>query len=396
MQFTSRIDKVDKNHYRIVVNLGHDPTDRRYKKKQKDVHGTKAEAELVLQSWIEELQQAPKTLSSQTIGQFLMHWVDTIAKPELERNTYDSYRWELEKHIVPSLGHIPLCEIAPIHVQTFYSYKAEAGRLDGKGGLSNRTITYHHAILNQALASAKVLKLIEENPCDVVKPPRDKRNASEKIGVVLTKDELGSVLIRLRGHRDYALIYAAAFTGMRQSELLGLQWDDILWDTKQIRVRKAMHRHRSGEYEHRARTKNKTSSRIIKVTDDLMVVLREHRKEQMQALLAAGSDRSSNLVFPDLDGSPQNRLNVYHRFRNIITKLGHKGMRFHDLRHTHATILLASGVMINVVSKRLGHANVDTTLGIYAHVLPEFENNAADTFADLVVTKATEAASKTY
>lgn len=385
MPYTSRIDKIKPGHYRIVINLGRDPTTGTYKKKRKDVHGTREEAEEIMRALIAELESPQKPPSEQPLGDYLLHWVDTIAKPNLERNTYESYRWEIEKHIIPSLGHIPLCALEPFHVQTFYSYKAEAGRLKGKGGLSNRTLNYLHSILRQALDKAVDLELISKNPCDKIKPPRDKQAKVRKM-VVLSKEELKKFLASCRDHQDYALIYVAAYTGMRQSELLGLQWDDILWQEKAIQVRNALHLLDDGTFEHRPRTKTETSSRIIPVSDGVLAVLKEHRKSQAEAKLASGGSYKNelSLVFPDEKGKPQDRRNVYHRFENLAAKLGHKGMRFHDLRHTHATILLADGEMINAVSQRLGHANVSTTLEIYGHVLPKKAEETAKRFERLL------------
>jgi integrase len=385
MPYTSRIDTIGPRHYRIVINLGRDPQTGKYKKKRKDVHGTRQEAEAVRDKLIAELENPQKPPSEQPLGEYLLYWIDTIARPDLEKNTYESYRWRIEKHINPSLGHIPLCALEPIHIQTFYSYKAEAGRLKGEGGLSNRSIVYLHAILKEALDKAVDLDLIPKNPCEKVKPPRDKKRKARDM-VILSKQELREFLAGCKGHRDYALIFTAAYTGMRQSELLGLQWDDILWQEKAIRVKKALHRLDDGTYEHRDRTKNETSSRVIKVTDEVLAVLKEHKKRQLELQLASGGKYKNelNLVFTTPEGTPEDRTNVYHRFANLAAKLGHEGMRFHDLRHTHATILLSEGEMVNAVSERLGHADEATTLRIYAHVLPSKAEETAERFARLL------------
>jgi len=385
MRYTSNIRKIDKNHYRLTVNFGFDQNAGKYKKKQRDIRGTKPEAEAALQAWLNELQQGPDKESRQPLSEYLLHWINNIAKPDLEQNTYQSYRWQIENHINPVIGHVPLAELEPMHIQDLYSYKTESGRLVGESGLSNRSITYLHAILRRGLEKAKTLKLISENPCDSVKPPRDKRTQREKM-VVLSKAELVKFLANIVGHRDYFLVYTAAYTGMRQSELLGLSWSDILWDKRLIDVHSAIHLHEDGEYEHRTRTKNVTSTRTVPVTDQLLNVLKEHRENLRSVHKAAGRKfNESGLVFPDLDGySPQNRKNLSHRYSNLATKHGHEGMRFHDLRHTHATILLASGVMVNVVSKRLGHSDPQTTLRIYGHVLPEYESDAAERFEKLL------------
>lgn len=387
--YTTRIDPIGKKHYRIVINLGKDPVTGTYKKKRKDVHGDRPQAEAVLLEMLNELYappvaEPPKTkISDQPLGDFLIYWVDLIAKKSLEKNTYQSYRWEIENHMIPNIGHIPLSELVPMHIQTFYDYKSEAGRLNGSGGLSNRSIKYKHSILNQALMKAEDLELIEKNPCAKADVPKDKKTQKEKMAV-LSKDKLRELLEAIIEHNDYHLIFTAAYTGMRISELLGLRWLDILWDQKQIRIEMTMHVLNNGEFEHRPRTKNKTSTRTIDVTDNVLNVLRNHRKQQMEMALF----NKLNLVFPNTNpkklGLPQNRKNVSHRWANLAAKMGHKGMRFHDLRHTHATILLEAGEMLKAVSERLGHADELTTTRLYGHVRPAKAVATAEKFDQLI------------
>ena len=393
MRLTSSIRKIDKNHYRLIINFGFDKSAGKYKKRQRDVHGTKPEAEAALREWVDELKQEPDKTSKQPLSEYLLHWVNNIAKPDLEQNTYESYRWQITNHINPVIGHIPLGELEPMHVQDLYSFKAAQGNLSTGGGLSSRAITYQHAILRRSLEKAKALKLIPENPCNSVKPPRDKRTQRDKM-IVLSKKELAILLSNIKEHRDYALIHTAAYTGMRQSELLGLTWPAVLWDRKLIFVHQAIHLNENGKFEHRDRTKNATSTREVPVTDAVLDVLKRHRDCLMQT--TGRKFNESGLVFPDLDGhSPQDRRNPSKRFSNLPARNGHEGMRFHDLRHTHATILLGSGIMVNVVSKRLGHAGPQTTLEIYGHVLPEFENDAALRFDALLDTELREISANT-
>lgn len=411
MGLTGHVEEIKKNqHYRLVVNLEKDESGpkTKYPKKRKDVRcGGKREAESLLKEWIDELEQPPaKSFSETPTGDFLLHWVDTIAKPNLERNTYEGYRWRIEEHLKPSIGHIPLCELTPMHIQTLYSYKLEVGRLENEKargketsatkkakskktdkkedkpkGLSNRSVEFLHTILNQALNVAVDLELIPKNPCVKIKPPKNRKSQKEKM-VVLASKELRNFLSRITDHDDYAEIYTDAYTGMRISELLALQWSDILWDQKKINIDKTIHKLANGEFELRPRTKNK-KPRVIDVTDSVLYVLKQHRKQQMTA---GTLNNEYNLVFPDnnkFKGMPQDRKNLYHRFVNVASKMGHKGMRFHDLRHTHATILLEAGEMPNAVAERLGH-DVNTLLKTYAHVLPSAARKIADRFEELM------------
>lgn len=254
--------------------------------------------------------------------------------------------------------------------------------------------------------------MIETNPCDTVKPGRDRRKqgTGEEI-MFLSKEKLSEFIKGCRGHRDFAIIYTAAVTGARQSELLGLTWDDINWDDKSISIHMTLHKLQDGTYEHRPRTKNISSTRMISITDaDLAVLTQQHAKQAKQKL-AIGSkwQNKYNLVFTNDDGTPMDRRNLSHRFTNLSINLleppkiktpkadksqppkekvlneKRNHFTFHGLRHTHATILLSDGEFINVVSERLGHSDVDTTLKTYGHVLPKKREDVAERFANLVM-----------
>ncbi|MGI6649544.1 MAG: tyrosine-type recombinase/integrase [Bacillota bacterium] len=320
--------------------------------------------------------------------------LDNYAKPNLEKTTYQAYRKEITRHMIPIMGHIPLCYLTPLHIQEYYNYLAENGKLVKKGnevirsgGLSARAITYQHAILRQALEKAVDLELIPKNPCTKAKPPRSKKHPGQA-WVPMTKEELREFLKGFEGHRDYAIVYTAAYTGMRQSELLGLTWSDILWDEKTIRVNKALHLSDDEEkFEHRERTKNVSSTRNVKITDRVINVLKEHRKKQLELQLASGGEfnNQNNLVFPNIrNGGYEDRRNLHHRFVNMAEKLGYPDLTFHHLRHIHATILLSAGEYINAVSERLGHNDSFTTLKIYAHVLPNKQEEVANHFDQLM------------
>lgn len=296
--------------------------------------------------------------------------------------------------MIPFLGHIPLCYLTTLNIQEYYSTLAKNGKLIRKdktikreGGLSARAITYQHAILRQALEKAVDLELIPKNPCVKAKPPRDKKRPGQS-WVPMTSEELKGFLKTFEGHRDYAVVFTAAYSGMRQSELLGLTWPDILWDEKIIRVNKALHL--SGdedEFEHRERTKNFSSTRNVRVTKRVLDVLKEHKKNQARLTLASGGKfkNENSLVFPNIKKDTyEDRRNLYHRFTRLAEKLGYTDLTFHHLRHIHATILLSAGEYINAVSERLGHKDSFTTLKIYAHVLPNKQEEVANHFDELM------------
>lgn len=207
---------------------------------------------------------------------------------------------------------------------------------------------------------------------------------------ILDTQQLASFLDACRGHRDYALIYTAAYTGMRQSELLGLQWQHILWNENSIRVEQALNLLESGGHD-LGDTKNRSSMRVVKVTESVMNALHDHKKPQIERQFHSGGsfNNSLNLVLHDIrNGNYENRKNVSTRFSNLARKAGYSGLRFHDLRHIHATILLSAGEFVKAVSERLGHSDVDTTLRTYAHVLPKKQDEVAQRFAALLCGRA--------
>lgn len=410
MKYTGRIYKRGPGNYEAIVNFKDDAG--KYRNMSKTVRGKKEIAEDFLRQWLTELENPKFQATDQLLGDWLIYWIDNIAKKDLERNTYESYRWEINKHIIPMIGQAPLSDLLPLDIQKFYDHKSNDGKLKASGGLSNRSVTYIHSILNQALTKAVDLEMIEKNPCDKVKPGKDKRKQRKGQDIVsLSKEQLTDFIKSCREHRDFALIYTAAYTGARQSELLGLKWDDVEWDEKSIYIHMALHRHNDGSYEHRPRTKNSSSTRTISITDADSAVLKQHRKDQKELQLAAGSNWKNefNLVFTEADGSPMDRRNQTGRFTNLANKLLQppkiespktdesevktekskkekaKQFTFHGLRHTHATILLSDGEYINVVSERLGHADVETTLRTYGHVLPKKREDVAERFARLVM-----------
>ncbi|MEN6462219.1 MAG: site-specific integrase [Syntrophomonas sp.] len=275
-----------------------------------------------------------------------------------------------------------MSELTALNIQEFYTGKIEHGRLDKKGGLSNRAVAYLHSILHQALEKAIDLELINRNPCNKIKPAKDKRRTEEKI-VFLDKEQLAEFLLNSKQHQDYSLIYTAAYTGMRQSELLALTWDKILWKQGAIKVERAVNLLENGEFDD-GRTKNFASTRTIDVSKRVLNQLKKHKKEQLKYLASKGIRNNQNLVFIDTNGGYMNRKNLAHRFRNLSDKNKHIDFSFHGLRHTHATILLSEGWYPNDVSKRLGHADIDTTLRIYGHVIPKQQKKLANKFDELI------------
>jgi len=371
--------KKGKDKWELVVNLGFNPETKRYERRYRTFYGNSREADAALREFIYELENPDVIAAEMPLSEWLDYWLENYSRPNTEHNTYKRAERIVRNNINPYIGHIPLGALTTDHVQTLYDLLRREGKIrkvQNKAGeietikapLSARTVKYVHTVLNQALTQAVNRGKIPENPCKKAVPPRGVGEAREK-WVVLSAAELKAFLEdeRCKNHRDYALIFTAAYSGARQSELLGLTKDRILWQESAIRIDQSLHINEDSEdgFEQKQRTKNRYSTRTVKMSAKAMQVLAEHIKKQEEKGI------NSPLVFTEPDGKPIARNNLASRFKQLTASLGYPGMTFHHLRHTHATILLAAGAYINDVSRRLGHASPAITLSVYGHCLPQ-------------------------
>ncbi len=344
------------------------------KRRRKYLYGkTRREVAEQLKVVLREQQQGlPVPTERQTVAQFLDRWLNDVAKRTLEESTFEQYGRRIRLDLAPHLGRFQLGKLTPQDISECYSALLEEK--------SPRTAEYDHAILHRALEQAVRWNLIPRNPADMVDAPRPGKRDIHP----LAEEEVERLLKMAAGGRLYALYVVALATGMRQGELLGLQWADVNWRDEAIVVRQAARRTRTSGL---ALTGPKTSGsrRTVTVPRSIMAVLRMHRGRQHEERLAAGSQWTDlDLVFPNRCGKPIEKQNLLYRsFVPLLKRAGLRQIRFHDLRHTHATILLARGANPKVVSERLGHASVRITLDIYAHVIPTMQRDAAERLTDL-------------
>jgi integrase len=282
------------------------------------------------------------------------------------------YRRLLKNHILPALGHLPLSRLTPQHVQAFYADKLKAG-------LSPRTVQIMHALLHKALENAVRWRLVPRNICEDVSSPRATRYEMQS----LTMDQAQRLMEAARGHRFEVLLLLALVTGMRRGELLSLRWKDIQLEEKCLHVRHTVARIAGHGYVENE-PKTAQSRRKITLPDFVVEALRQHRTRQLEARLKAGTAwEDHDLVFCNTHGGFLNTDYLRRRFLRLLKDAGLPQMRFHDLRHSAATILLSMRVPPNVVKEILGHSDIGITLGIYGHVLPGMHEEAMDKWSDL-------------
>ncbi len=264
-----------------------------------------------------------------------------------------------------------LAKLHPLHIQSHYTEAIQNGRLDGKGGLSARTVLHHHRILHEALKQAVKWQLLARNPADAVEPPRP---AYKEVSAI-DEETVARLLDALAGHRLHAPVLLALSTGMRRGEILGLKWRSVGLDDGTLVVRESLSQTKEGVV---FKAPKSGKGRTVALPPLAVTVLRAHKVEQAKERLLLGPVYANHdLVFAREDGQPWPPSSFTSAFQAFIRRSTLPHMSFHTLRHTHATLLLKRGIHPKVVSERLGHAKVGITLDIYSHVLPGMQEEAA-------------------
>ncbi len=323
--------------------------------------------------WIEETKgQIARGLSfaavRATLEDFMGYYLKSI---EAERRpaTWKYYNHVSQDYIIPDLGTIKLKDIRPERIQSFYNELTERGK-------SAWTVNKIHVVLHQALKHAYQLGLIPQNPASKVIVPR----LPEVEKKILDEDQVEKLLKVAANTRHKGAIYIAVITGMRMGELLGLTWDDLDWEGKSITVNRQLDR--TGQL---ATLKTKHGKRAIALGDQTIEVLRQHQEQQDRERQAAGDRwQENNLIFPSSVGTPMNHRNMLRDFKKILARADLEDIRFHDLRHTSASLMLNHGVPVIIVSRRLGHSRPSITLDLYGHLIPSLQADAAEKIENLV------------
>lgn len=365
------IEKRGKNNYRITVSDGRDRVtgkEIRYRKKVKAKNKREAQ-KLAVQFEAEVKRGEYIDIKNITMGEYLLKWIK-VHGINLKVTTLDSYKMIIEKHLIPAFGNISIEKLLPITVQEYYTDKLQT--------LSKRTVEYHHTILKKALKDA-VGQFITRNPCDLVKPPRTDKLAQKEKTHFLTYDELAKLLASLRDlNKDlYYAVYFTAGTGLRRGELLGLRWRDVSFKKRFLKITQTVLVNPKGGVLFTT-PKTKKASEPIELTDENICILKDVKKIQAQNKLLLGhSYQDNNLIFCKSDGTPLHPNTFSDLFRRITRKLGFE-LRFHDLRHTHATLLLAEGVNPKILQERLRHTIITTTLDSYSHLMENMQRGAVE------------------
>jgi integrase len=331
--------------------------------------GTKTEAQRALR---QAMSDADRGLifdaDNLYVSEYLDRWLSDSVKDTVKATTYERYEQIVRLHIKPARGRLKLKAVTPAHVRGLYREKLQAG-------VSPRTVRYVHVTLHKALKQAVMDQLIPRNATEAVKPPQ---LFKEEIRP-LTPEQAKALLETAgeAGDRLEALYVLAVHTGLRQGELLGLKWDDVDLAEGTLQVRRTLSMTKAGPVLSTPKTSG--SSRGVKLTHRASAALRSHLERQLEEIDRAGSLYSENgLIFASETGGFLDRRSVTkHRFKPLLKRAMLPEIRFHDLRHTGATLLLTRNVNPKIVSEMLGHATIAITLDTYSHVLPNMRDQAA-------------------
>ena len=308
-----------------------------------------------------------------TLGEFVDDWY-AIHKTRLKVNTQDSYARTIRLHIKPNLGDIKLLDLTPAILQNRYNQIAAVG-------ITTRPLQIAHSILHQALDHACRLGLLARNPSDLVILPTPEMDHEIRDLHVWTESQVSSFILSLEGQRNRYLYQLALAAGMRRGELVGLQWSAIDFLDSTLTVRQQVVELPGGGWKFQS-PKTRAGRRTFAIGPGLIDALRAQISVvDLARQFAQSSNRytweENDLVFPSLNGTPQNGYNLSKEFDRLARAAGLPDIRFHDMRHTAASIMLANGIPLIEVSRILGHSKPSITLDIYGHFIPGHDRQAA-------------------
>ncbi len=372
------IKQRSKGSWTLWVDFGRSPDGKR-KQQVFTVRGSKNDAQRELRAILTRIEGGAYIKPTKlTVGEFLTQWMENYVLTNTSPRTAEGYRIIIQRHLMPNLGAIPLTQLHPSHIQGYYAKALSEGKADNNGKLSAQTVRNIHKVLSEAISHAVKWQILVRNVALAVDPPR----SSQSEMATLTEEQARLFLEAVVESPYHELFTVALYTGMRRSELLGLPWKNVDLYLAQLSVTQTLHRLSSIGFVF-GKPKTAKSRRTVALPPTVCILLRQLKERQIVERLLLGLKlQDDDLVFSKPDGKPLDPSTITHTFRRIIKRAGLPRLRFHDLRHTHASLMLKQGVHPKIVSERLGHSSIGITLDTYSHVMPGLQEAAALRFEE--------------
>ena len=362
--------KKDKWYIRLSYKDKNNEWQQKWEATGLEVKGNKKKAEAMVSGLIEKNKHLDygenKGDDKILFTEFTKQWLAS-KQNKLEKSTYEGYMSYIDCHILPYFEklNLNLDEVTPKHIKGFYENRFKNGRKDGKGGLSVRSIKKYGAVLKQIFKDAVVTEQITRNPATGVPYPKNEK--PEFKGIFLTGEEANRMLQAFAGHELQAMVYVTLYYGLRRSEALGLRWSSIDFENNIIKIEHTVVKVLSIEY--KDNTKSKTSKRTLPLLSDVREVLLKLKERQAENRNIFGNTyKESDYIFAWQDGKLYRPEYVTRAFQRVLKRNGLKVIRFHDLRHSTASILYDKGWELKDIQDWLGHADIETTGNIYTHI----------------------------
>lgn len=356
-----RIYKRFKSSWQIVISLDRDPLTGKRRQKWIAVKGNQEKAKRLLRDLMHQYDTAGNIVTSRTtVKELFTRWMP-IYKTTMVQRSFERYEQVANKYVIPALGNIPLIKLRAEHIQNYYAALL-------RNGTSAKTIRLHQNLIHKALSMGMKWNLVYRNVANDVELPAKNHVEFQ----VWDAEEMNQFLDANKTLNFYPLFYTALLTGMRRSELFGLQWDDIDFLGAQISVKRSLQRYSDNSWRFED-VKSQRSRRNIAMSPALLAVFRQIQHKG-----------SLNLVFCKDNGEPLHPNTIYNAWVKACKVAKVKRINFHEARHTHATLLLKQGVHPKIVQERLGHSSIEMTLNTYSHIVPGLQEAAAKKFDELL------------
>ena len=369
---SGHIRRRGESSWELKFDAGGDPLTGKRKTRYHSFKGTKRDAKIELARLVTQHESGQSVDPSKTtVAEFLKRW-DDWAGAHLSPKTLERHRIAIRHHIVPHIGALSIQKLRPMHLIELYRKLGQSGGRDGRP-LAPGSITYVHGLLHRALGHAMAWDVTNQNVAAAVSPPR----ASDTEIAILTEAQIGTVLRHLNGRTLRPIVSFLLGTGCRRGEVLALRWQDVDFEKATVRIERAVEQTKAGLRVKAPKTK--AGKRTIAISPWLVAELRAHHTRQQELRLKLGMGRASgvDLVFARWDGGMRAPHWLTKNFTQVMATLD-IDCRLHGLRHTHVSQLIAAGLDVLTISRRIGHASPAITLNVYGHLFSNTDAKAAE------------------